>query len=393
MKSIAAWKEIDWQGLTKHNITKLKSIMKEKGIDALIVHRIDNFQYLTGYMVPTDMNLLLYTHRQGAILLAGQEQPIMLAGAADILDLKNFWWIKDVRPVPIQLEPWPGIIKQVLSDYGLKEGKIALDPHMSYVLAEELKKELGSSYRYINADDILDEAKAVKNNEEIKVVRRAAALASAMVVTAKNNIKEGVREIDVALAAERTLTQYSPLSYPAYKTVVLSGDRAAYLDRVPSEKVICNGEIVMIDAGCRYKGYYSEFSRHVMVGKPTAEQKSLYKAAFESEQKAIEAIKPGVKVSEIDKIARSVITEAGFGPYQHPHITGHGQGLDIHDAPLIGDPLQKKEYTIKPGMVIAIEPAVFKPGVGGVRIEDVILVTDTGHEVLSKVNYEDKLLN
>ena len=390
---MSAWKEIDWRQLTELNIRRLKSLMKADGIDALFVHRIDNFQYVTGYMNPTHYNLMFYTLRQGAILLAEEDQPIMLAGAADIFDARNFWWIEDVRPMPWGLDTWPEIIKEALQDHDLKQGKIAVDPDTTYILMDGLKQELGSRYTLVSAESILDEAKGVKNREEIKVIRRAAALASAMVVAAKNAIKEGVREIDVSTEAERTLTMLEPLAYPSFKTTVSSGDRAAYLDRIPSIKVIGQGEIVMIDAGCRYMGYYSEFSRHVMVGNPTEEQKKIYKTAFEAEQQAIKAIKPGAKASEIDRIARNIIEKAGYGEYQHAHYTGHGHGLGIHDAPIVGDPRQRKEYIFEPGMVVAIEPAVLKPGVGGVRVEDVVLVTESGHELLSKVGYEDKLLD
>ena len=390
---MSAWKDIDWRKLTELNIERLKSLMRADGVDALFAHRIDNFQYVTGYMNPTHYNLMFYTLRQGALVLAGEAQPIMLAGAADIFDVKSFWWIEDVRPMPWGLDTWPEIIKEALLDHNLKEGKIAVDPDTTYLLMDGLKQELGSRYELVSAESILDEARGVKNGEEIKVIRRAAALASAVVVAAKNAIKEGVREIDVATEAERTLTTLEPLAYPCFKTTVSSGDRAAYLDRIPSNKIIGEGEIVMIDAGCRYMGYYSEFSRHVMVGRATQEQKRLYRAAWESEQEAIKAIKPGAKSSEIDRIAREVIEKAGYGAYQHAHYTGHGHGLGIHDAPIVGDPRQKKEYVFEPGMVVAIEPAILKPGVGGVRVEDVVLVTETGHEVLTRVGYEERLLD
>ena len=390
---MAAWKEIDWRKLTELNIQRLKSIMKVNSVDALFVHRIDNFQYVTGYMNPTHYNLMFYTLRQGAIVLAEKEQPIMLAGAADIFDVKNFWWIEDARPMPWGLEPWPKIIKEVFHDYGIKKGKVAIDPDTTYILMDGLRRELGDDYTLISAESILEEARGVKNPEEIKIIRRAAGLASSMVVAAKNHIKEGVREIDVATEVEKTLMHLAPLAYPSFKPTISSGERAAYLDRIPSNKIIGWGEIVMIDAGCRYMGYYSEFSRHVMVGMPTKEQKNLYKTAFAAEQNAINAIKPGAKSSEIDRIARETIEEAGFGEFQHAHYTGHGHGIGIHDAPIVGDPKQEKEYIMEPGMVVAIEPAILKPGVGGVRVEDVVLVTESGHEILSKVEYEDKLLS
>jgi Xaa-Pro aminopeptidase len=388
----SAWKEIDWNRLTKLNIGKLKSLMKADGVDALFAHHIENFQYVTGYKVPGHMNCVFNILRQGAIILADREQPIMLAGAADIFDARNFWWIDDVRPMPADFDRWPEIIQKTLLDQGFRRGKIAVDPFSPYVLVDRIKQELGDGCTLVSAESILKEARSIKNEEEIKVIRRAAALAGAMVVAAKNATKEGVREIEVAREAEHRLAALEPLAYPAYKTVVSSGDRAAYLDRVASNKIINRGEIVMIDAGCRYEGYYSEFSRHVMVGEPTAEQKKMYATAFEAEQEAIKAIRPEAKASEIDSIARDIIKKANYGEYQHQHYTGHGHGVGLHDPPIIGDPGQQIEYILKPGMVIAIEPGIFKPGVGGVREEDVILVTENGHEILSKVGYEDKLL-
>ena len=392
---ISAWKNIDWIKLTKLNIERVRSLMKKKDVDVLLAQYSDNFQYVTGYMTPFHYNTgNLYTpHRQGALVLAKEDQPIMLAGAADIFDAKNFWWIEDVRPMPMRFETWPKIIKKALQDHGVKQGKIAVDPYSVYTLVDGLRQELGKSFTIVNGESILETARSVKNSEEIKVIYRAAGLASAMMVAAKAATKEGVREIDVAQAAERMLANLEPLAHPTYKTTVMSGDRAAYLDRIPSNKIIGWGELVNIDAGSYYMGYMSEFSRTVMVGKPSKEQKKLYKAAFEAEQQAMKAIKPGVKTSEIDRIARDIIKEAGYEKYQHPHITGHGQGLAPRDLPMIGDPGQTKEFLIEPNMVIAIEPGIFKPGVGGVREEDVVLVTETGHEVISKVEYEDRLLD
>jgi Xaa-Pro aminopeptidase/Xaa-Pro dipeptidase len=389
----SAWKEIDWMKLTKLNIERVRSLMKKEGVDAIFAHHSDNFQYVTGYLNPTHFHSKSSPLRQGSIVLAKENEPVMLAGAADYFDAKNFWWIKDVRSMPARFNLWPKIIKETLKDYGLKQGKIAVDSHSPFTLVDGVREQLGKEFIVISAGSILATARSVKNSEEIKVIRRSAGLATAMVVAARAATKEGVREIDVAIEAERRLMELEPLAHTAFKTVVMSGDRAAYLDRIPSNKIIGRGEIVNIDAGCYYLGYLSEFSRHVMVGKPTGEQKKLYRAGFEAEQQAIKAIKPGVKTSEIDRIAREVIEKAGFKEFQHPHYTGHGHGLSGHDLPIIGDPGQVEEYLFEPGMVVAIEPGIFKPGVGGVREEDVVLVTETGHEILSRVEYEDKLLD
>ena len=389
----SAWKEIDWMKLTKLNVERVRDLMKKEGVDALFVHHSDNFQYVTVYLNPTHYHSFSSPFRQGAIVLARNDQPIMLAGAADFFDAKNFCWINDVRSMPARFELWPRIIKQVLQEYDLKQGVVALDSHSPYTLVDTIRQEIKKGFSFVNGGPILAKARSVKNSEEIKVIRRAAGLATAMVVAARAAVKEGIREIDVAIVAEQMLMKLEPLAHTSFKTTVMSGDRAAYLDRIPSNKVIGRGEIVNIDAGCYYMGYLSEFSRHVMVGNPTKEQKKLYRTGFEAEQEAIKAIKPGVKTSRIDRIARDIIAKAGYRKYQHPHYTGHGHGLSGHDLPIVGDPGQTTEYIFESGMVVAIEPGVFKPGVGGVREEDVVLVTETGHEILSKVEYEDRLLD
>lgn len=390
--AVAAWKGIDWKKMTQLNIQRVRSLMKKEGIDALFIHHYDNFQYVTGYLNPIYFQSKGSPLRQGAIVLADREQPIMLIGAPDYYDAKNFYWIEDVRSMPARFERWPEMIKNALGDYGIQQGKMALDPHSLFTLIDSVKELLGKGWNFLSAGSLLAKARAIKNPEEIKVMRRAAAIATAMVVTARDAVKEGVREIDVALAAEATMARLDPLAHVAFKTVVMSGERGACLDRIPSYKVIGNGEMVNIDAGCYHMGYLSEFGREVMVGKPTAEQKRLYRAGHEALIEAVKAIRPGAKASEIDRIARDVIANAGFKDYQHPHYTGHGHGLTGHDLPTIGDPGQIDEVIIEAGMVVAIEPGVFKPGVGGVREEDVVLVTETGHEVLSRVGYETKLL-
>ena len=152
-RDILGWKEIDWKKLTELNVKKLQRLMRDHGVDALIVQSLDNFQYITGYRVPSNINLMYYLHRQGAILPAEEDQPIMLAGAADIFDAKHFHWIKDVRSMPIQIELWPKIVKSALNDHGIA-GTVALDSRMQYGLAEGIKRELGSKYEFVNGSEL-----------------------------------------------------------------------------------------------------------------------------------------------------------------------------------------------------------------------------------------------
>ena len=292
-RDISGWKEIDWKRLTEFNVKKLQRMMRDDEVDALIVQTLDNFQYVTGYRVPSSINLMHYLHRQAAILPA-EGEPIMLAGAADIFDARHFHWIADVRPMPIQVELWPKIVKSALDDHGIV-GTIALDSRMQHGLAEGIKRELGEKYKFVSGSEMLETSRAVKNDEEVKAYIRALALAEVQMRAARDAVREGVSEHHVAAVAEYAMRMADPDAFPAWTLFVMSGERSAYLQRYPSSKIIRRGEIVMIDGGCHWNGYYSEFSRHVMVGEPSAEQKKIYAIAFEAEQKAVEAIKPGVK--------------------------------------------------------------------------------------------------
>lgn len=385
----AAWKEIDWMKLTKLNVEKLRSLMKAKSVDALFAHYGACFQYVTGYLNPIQY-IAAHKHRQAAIVLAEEVQPIMLAGAADYCDAKSYWWIDDIRSMPMAFTRWPEIIKKALYDHEVKQGTIAVDPTSPYILVDGMRKELGERFSFVSAGAILTKAMCALNAEEQKVMRRAAAIACAMMVAGKAACREGIRESDVAIEIHHAMERVEPLAVPTFRQMVMSGERGGFLDRPSTNKIIMRGEIVSIDVGCRYMGYCCEFERHVMVGKPTEEQKRLYRVAFESEQAAVNAIKPGVSVLEIDRIAREIIEKEGYGDYQMAHYTGHQHGLG--HGPLIGDPGQTEDYILETGMVCAIEPGIFKPGVGGVRIEDSVLVTETGHEVLSNIDYCDALL-
>ena len=150
----AAWKDIDWMKLTKLNMERVRSLMKAEGIDALYAHKGEHFQYVTGYRNPIEY-MATHGHRQAAIVLAKEEQPIMLGGAADYCDIKSFWWINDVRSMPMEFTLWPEIIKGALHDHGVKDGKLAIDSTSPYTLVDNIRKELGNSFTYISAGKVL----------------------------------------------------------------------------------------------------------------------------------------------------------------------------------------------------------------------------------------------
>ncbi len=161
--------------------------------------------------------------------------------------------------------------------------------------------------------------------------------------------------------------------------MVLFGDHAAAPHGTPGDRKLQNNEYVLFDLGVIYKGYCSDITRTIAFGTPSEKAQEIYNIVLEANKKAIDIIKPGVKISECDKVARDIISNAGYGDY-FPHRLGHGLGLSVHEFPDISS---VNTDTFKEGMVLTVEPGIYVPGVAGVRIEDDIVVTKDGHEFLT----------
>lgn len=166
----------------------------------------------------------------------------------------------------------------------------------------------------------------------------------------------------------------------SFDTMVLFGDHAASPHGTPGNRKLKQNEYVLFDLGVVYEHYCSDMTRTVKFGNPSEDAQNIYKTVLKAEQSAIEAIKPGVMIKNIDKIARDIISEAGYGDY-FPHRLGHGLGLEEHEYQ---DVSSANENPLEAGMVITIEPGIYVPDVAGVRIEDDILVTENGYEILTK---------
>lgn len=210
------------------------------------------------------------------------------------------------------------------------------------------------------------------NQSQLKAVRIADRVLNALVV------KPGLKELDVALQIRSLLAEHG--AKPAFRTIVASGKRAALPHGFAADKKIRSGELVVIDFGALYNGYRSDMTRTFIVGKPTARQKKIYNIVKKAQAGAIKAVRAGRSCCEIDAAARDYIAEQGFGKY-FIHSTGHGVGRKVHEAPKIS---RRNRNRIRNGMVLAIEPGIYIKGWGGVRIEDMVLVTEKGCRLLTK---------
>ena len=193
------------------------------------------------------------------------------------------------------------------------------------------------------------------------------------------SLREGIKEVEISAYA-KYIMEKEGAEGTSFQPFVMSGENAWLPQRFSSEKKIKKGELVIFDIGAIYRGYCSDLTRTFSLGNLSEEQKEIFNVAYLAQREAIKAVKPGIKASDIDKIARDIITERGYGKY-FPHITGHGLGISVHEKPIIDVKVNTK---LEPNMVITIEPGIYLEGVGAARVEDMVLVTKEGHEILTK---------
>ncbi len=252
-------------------------------------------------------------------------------------------------------------------------------PHAAYIAVR--KAVAGVKVR--NAAGLVSHLRAVKDSTEVELIRRSAALLDKGFAMAGQSIKAGAIEREVADSVEMRLRRRGATRM-SFDTIIATGKRGALPHGLASDERIASGDLVVVDMGVVLEGYCSDETRTFCAGKASKRARKIYTTVLEAHDRAIEKVRAGVRASVVDSAARSHIKKAGFGKY-FGHATGHGVGLEIHEPPFVGP---KSTDTLTEGMVITVEPGIYIPGFGGVRIEDMLLVTSTGCEVLTNAPRE-----
>jgi Xaa-Pro aminopeptidase len=328
--------------------------------DALLITHLPNIRYLSGFrgsagvLIVTGKNSVLFTdgrYRHQARSEARNSKVVIANGPALQAAVE---WIADhnLRVIAIEAE------------------------HMTVSVRSTLRRLLPTSIRLRDTRGLVEAIRMVKDDEELQRIREAARLGSSLLDTALQVIRPGVSEIEVAAEMEYDARQKGAEAM-SFDTIVASGARSALPHGRASTANIGNGFLVL-DFGVILAGYCSDKTRTVYVGKPTARDRQIYEAVREAQQAAIDTVRAGITAGEVDSAARSVLKRAKLDKH-FTHSTGHGVGLEIHEPPRIGS---NQTETLRAGMVITIEPGVYVAGQGGVRIEDMVIVTDQGCEVL-----------
>lgn len=389
---------VDVAALRGKRIAKADAERRKAGLDALLVWKDENCRYLT------DLRPQLIagktTALNGALLVEGKA-PILFCsgGERDRID-RTMPWIEEVHTIPIIEEKSlvEGLVKEilgpVLKENGLTEAKLGLDEaNMVF------HKALSAAYPKLaieDGDTPMQQARMIKLPEEIVLIEEATAMADAVCATATAAVADGVRECEVAGEAMRTLFRLGGEYAHVMTPFVASGENMAPPHRICSDKLIRNGDIVFIDIGACWNGYFGDMARAVICGKPSDEQKKIYTAVYEGLKAGIAEMRPGRTNKDSAEALIRTADKYGYGGRFLSLFIGHGVGIGANEPPYIGETLPgAPTYEFRPGMVFAVEPLVWVEGVrggGGVRLEEMVLVTEDGPHVMSRAPFDDELI-
>ena len=256
------------------------------------------------------------------------------------------------------------------------------DQYMSVFEYNALKSAI-SEERLVPLKNTITVLRAIKDEEEIVNLRQAAAIADKGFLHVLDIVKPGMTEKELALELEFFMRKQGA-SGLSFTTIVASGIRSSMPHGVASDKVIEKNDMLTLDFGCMYNGYCSDMTRTFVVGTADDRQKELYNIVLETQLKVLDAIKPGARCKEIDALSREIIGGYGYGEF-YGHGLGHGVGLEIHELPVLNG---TSEFVLEENMVVTDEPGIYLPDFGGVRIEDTVLVTKDGYDLISRSTKE-----
>jgi Xaa-Pro aminopeptidase len=344
---------------------KLRRQLKQEGLDALLVTNFKNVTYLTGF---TGDDSYLLVGKQGDVLISDQRYTTQLEEECPGLELA-------IRgPGSKMLEFTAKVLEKSKSTrLGIEGDSITVG--VRDALAKALPK-----VELVPTSGWVEELRSIKDKEEIDRTRRACDQARRAFEVVRAKLTPEMTELQIAAELEYQARQFGAKGL-SFEAIVAVGPRAALPHARPTTRRIGESDFTLIDWGVNEGLYMSDLTRMVPTAKISPKLRKLYGVVLKAQLAGIEAIRPGATCEEVDRAARSVIEKAGYGK-EFGHGLGHGVGLEIHEAPRLA---QGQTRELKPGMIITVEPGIYFPGWGGIRIEDDILVTRNGHEVLTSV--------
>jgi len=360
----------------RSRIHRLRLSFSALNADALLVTHLPNIRYLCGFT--GSAGILLVEHTRATLFT---DSRYTLQARQEVYDASTAIAAHGlIRAVAEALKGRRGAIR-----LGIAPAQVTVAQKTALQLAA------GARVRWLAAPDLIERLRAVKDPDELARMRQSARLISDVWTASVRHVKPGVSELAVAAEIERSM-KLQGASGPSFETIVASGPRSAWPHARPTPKLLRKNELVVLDQGAILRDYCSDMTRTVFLGRSSVgaragvrnKVRSLYAAVLEAQEAAMAAIRPGISAASVDVAARKVFKRLGLERY-FTHSTGHGLGLEIHEMPRLG---RGEETLLEEGMVVTVEPGVYVERLGGIRIEDEVLVTAQGAEVLTSASRE-----
>ena len=354
---------MDYQGRQ----TRLLKNLGDTKLDSLLVTHLPNVCYLCGF-----------TGSAGVLLLTPDGNRFFTDGR--YRDQAR----TEVQGAQVIVAKGSALLAAAKALSGMRRGTIGVEAgHLTLASHNLLKEAVPPRIRLRPVNALVEEQRMVKEPAEIERIRAAVLLAASLFEPTLALVRPGVRESAIAAKLEYAARR-GGAERMAFETIVAAGPRSALPHWRASAQPVPRAGFVVLDFGVILAGYCSDMTRTVHVGRPTGRARQMYRAVQQAQQAAIAAVRPGIAASQVDRAARSVLRRAGLARY-FTHSTGHGVGLEIHEPPRLG---RGQRDILRPGMVVTVEPGIYIAGEGGVRIEDLVVVTETGCEVLTPTSKE-----
>ncbi len=358
--------------LVAGRVFKLQKSLRRKKIDALLVAQPDNRRYLSGYTA-ADHGI---QESSGVLLIPSSGVPYVLTDSRFVLqaeqETKGFLVKKYTKGLL-------GFLNKLLASLDIKTLGFESD-YTLHSTSLQLKKMAEKKKVTLQpVSGLIEKMRVIKSADELELLKESTRINEQVFKLIYNTIEPGMTEREIALAIELTMHEFGA-ERTSFDTIVAFGLNAAKPHAVPTERVLESGDIVLIDMGLVYKGYCSDMTRTFVAGKPKKLFRERHRIVRKAQVEAIKAIKPGVRCCKIDKIARNIIKDSGYGQ-EFQHSLGHGVGLAVHEEPRLSPRCRTK---LKAGMVVTVEPGIYLAEWGGIRLENMVVVTKDGCELLNE---------
>jgi Xaa-Pro aminopeptidase len=353
-------------------IDKIRIALRRKSADALLVTQPQNRRYLSGYTA-SDLTI---SESSGVLIVPVRSAPLLLTDSRYLLQAE-----REVSGCEVMLLKGSMVqgLKTVLERLAIN--KLAFESHYLLHSAAVKLMALGKKLNteMIPTANMVERLRSIKTQEEIAIIRASVLLNEEVFQAVYRNLKPGRTERDVASEIETTMVKKGA-EEPAFPTIVAAGPNAALPHAVPTDRAIKEGETVIIDMGLKLNGYCSDMTRTVILGTPPPRAAEIIRLVRRAQLAATKAIKGGILARDADRAARAVIADGGYGK-NFGHGLGHGVGLAPHEAPSLN---KRRRNKLQSGMVVTIEPGIYLPGWGGVRLENMAVIEQNGCTVLNK---------